>query len=90
MTCRAEAIGIAETTARALGLTDALAAHLEATYGVERLAQLPDDELRRALRFLSVLSERMPPRQMIPLPHGLAADGSWCMFNGRLTWERSP
>lgn len=87
MTCRVESIELAEKAVRALGLTDMVSAHLAAAYGANRLSDLSDDNLRRALRFISILEEQAPPRHLLPLQPGMTADGHWCIFSGRLSWD---
>lgn len=87
VTCRAESIEVVEKAVRALGLADAVTAHISAAYGAESLSDLSEDNLKSALRFVSALAEHPPVRQIIPLQPGMTADGNWCLFSGRLSWN---
>lgn len=87
MICRAETIEVIEKTVDLLGLSEVVAAHLTAAYDAQSLADLSDEDLKRAFRFITLIQGCAPVGQLMPFRPGMQLEGEMCWFRGRLTWE---
>lgn len=87
MACREELISAVERSVRRRGQYKVLDRYLRDTFKAERMADLIDDDLERALQFIALLEEQTPSRQLMPIVPGMEADGEACWFRGRMIWE---
>lgn len=82
---RSEAVEAVEGGIAALGLEPVVQAYLRATFGVDGLADLGDEQLGRAMLFIAQLERQVPPKRVdFPWSGGGSMEGEFVWFRGRV------